>query len=241
MVIGTRDWETVERFLCNVIPDKMAGLRETRKHHVRIVLKSGERWYLNLLVSETAQQSRITSAAAAKLGRGSVHDKRMHLRDVNRMEFSISVDVETMKELLESEDSLRGSPKPHMVLSPGDERRIEGMMLTGWMGQANILKGWASQGKKKGQPTPEAGEKGAGEQATFKHLKVKAEGQDMRISVLFDRNVPNTMIGYGAAAILGLKGGRTRRWVTTKKGNRGMSFAWYDVPLQDKDGRFKPI
>jgi hypothetical protein len=59
VVIGTRDWETVERFLCDVVPDKMAGLRETRKHHVRIVLQSGERWYLNLLVSETARQSRI--------------------------------------------------------------------------------------------------------------------------------------------------------------------------------------
>jgi hypothetical protein len=242
VVIGTRDWETVERFLCDVETDKTAGLRETRKHHVRIVLQGGERWYLNLLVSETARQSRITSAAAAKLGRGSVHDKRMHLRDVNGMEVSISVDVvDTTKELLEGEDSLRGSPKPHMVLSPGDERHIKGMMLTGWMGQADLLKGWASQGKKKGQPAPEAGEKGAGEQATFKHLKVKTEGQAMRISALFDRNVPNTMIGYGAAAILGLKGGRTRRWVATKEGNRGMSFAWYDVPLQDMDARVKLV
>jgi hypothetical protein len=49
------------------------------------VLQSGERWYLNLLVSETARQSRIISTAATKLGRGSVHDKRMHLRDVNGM------------------------------------------------------------------------------------------------------------------------------------------------------------
>jgi hypothetical protein len=125
----------------------------------------------------------------------------MHLRDVNGMEVSISVDVvDTTKELLEGEDSLRSSPKPHMVLSPGDERRIKGMMLTGWMGQADLLKGWASQGKKKGQPAPEAGE-----QATFKHLKVKTEGQATRISALFNRNVPNTMIGYGAAAILSLK------------------------------------
>jgi hypothetical protein len=161
VVIGTRDWETVERFLCNVVPDKMAGLRETHKYHVRIVLQSGERRYLNLLVSETARQSRITSAAAAKLGRGSVHDKRMHLRDVNGMEVSLSVDVvNTTKELLEGEDSLRGSLKPHMVLSPGDERRIKGMMLTGWMGQADLLKGWASQGKKKGQPAP--GSRGEG-------------------------------------------------------------------------------
>jgi hypothetical protein len=55
VVISTRDWETVERFLCNVEPDKITKLRETHKHHVRIDLQSGERWYLNLLVSETAR------------------------------------------------------------------------------------------------------------------------------------------------------------------------------------------
>jgi hypothetical protein len=70
VVIGTRDWESVERFLCNVEPDKITGLRETRQHRVRIVLQSGERWYLNLMVSKTARRSRITSAAAAKLGHG---------------------------------------------------------------------------------------------------------------------------------------------------------------------------
>ena len=164
VVIGTKDWESVERFLRNVEPDKMAELRETHKYHVRIVLQSGERWYLNLLVSETARQSRIISTAGTKLGRGSVHDKRMHLRDVNGMEVSLSVDVvETMKELLEGEDPCRGSPKPHMVLSPGDERRIKGMMLTGWMGQADLLKGWASQGKKKGQPAPQGEDQGSGD------------------------------------------------------------------------------
>ncbi len=153
VMIGTRDWETVERFLFNVELDRNARLRETRKHHVGIVLQNGERWYLNLLVSETARRSRITSAAAAKLGRGSVHDKRMHLRDVNGIEVSITVDVvDTTRELLEGEDSLLGAPKPHMVLTLGDERRIQGKMLTGWMGKADLLKGWASQGKRKGQP-----------------------------------------------------------------------------------------
>ncbi len=38
VVIGTRDWETVERFLCSMVPDKMAGLRETHKYHVRTIL-----------------------------------------------------------------------------------------------------------------------------------------------------------------------------------------------------------
>ena len=78
--------------------------------------------------------------------------------------------------MLEGEDSLLGSPKPHMVLTPGDERHIQGMMLTGWMGKAHLLKGWASQGKRKGQPASEVRGKGAGEQAYFKHLKVRAEG-----------------------------------------------------------------
>jgi hypothetical protein len=129
-----------------------------------------------------------------------VHDKRMHLKDVNGVEVSISVDlVGTMKELLEGEDPCRGSPKPHMVLCPGDERRIKGMMLTGWMGEADLLKGWASQGKKKNPSAPEAGEKKPGEGATFKHLKVKIKGQEMRISALFNRNAPNTLIGYGGS------------------------------------------
>ncbi len=62
-------------------------------------------FYLKLLVSETARQSRIISTAATKLDRENVHDKRMHLRDVNGKEVSIAVDVVgTMKELLENED-----------------------------------------------------------------------------------------------------------------------------------------
>ncbi len=55
VVIGTKDWGSVEGFLRNVQPDKMAEMIETHKYHVRIVLQSGERWYLNLLVSETAR------------------------------------------------------------------------------------------------------------------------------------------------------------------------------------------
>jgi hypothetical protein len=142
VVIGTKDWESVEGFLRNVEPDKMAELRETHKYHIRIVLRSGERWYLNLLVSETARHSRIISTAATKLGRENVHDKRMHLRDVNGKEVSIAVDVVgTMKELLENEDPCRGSPKPHMVLCPEDERRIKEMMLVGWRSEADLFRG----------------------------------------------------------------------------------------------------
>ncbi len=79
--------------------------------------------------------------------------------------------VDTTRELLDGEDSHLGVPKPHMVLTPGNERRIQGMMLTGWMGKADLLKGRASQGKKKGQPA-----QGAGELVYFKHLKVRTEG-----------------------------------------------------------------
>jgi hypothetical protein len=43
--------------------------------------------------------------------------------------------------------------RPHTVLTPEDERRIRGMMLTGWMGKADLLKGWASQGRKENQPS----------------------------------------------------------------------------------------
>ncbi len=111
-----------------------------------------------------------------------------------------------------------------MVLCPGDERRIKGMMLVGWMEEAVLFKGWASQGKKKNQSAPEAGEKRLGEEATFKHLKVKIKGQEMRISALFNRNTPDTLIGYGAAAILGLKGGQARRLVTMEEGSPRMSY-----------------
>jgi hypothetical protein len=45
VVIGTRDWEAVERFLCNTEPNRNAELRETRKQHICIVLRGGERWY----------------------------------------------------------------------------------------------------------------------------------------------------------------------------------------------------
>jgi hypothetical protein len=166
----------------------------------------------------------------------------MHLRDVKGMEVSITVDVvDTTGELLEGEDSLLGSPKPHMVLTPGDERRIQGMMLTGWMGKADLLKGWASQGRRKDRPASEARGRGAGEQTYFKHLKVRTERRTLRISTLFDRNVPDTTVGYEVATILGLKGGQTRRWVTTAEGNQGLSYAWYNVPLQDMGGRAKQV
>ncbi len=53
--------------------------------------------------------------------------------------------------------------------------------------------------------------------------------------------MPDTIVGYGAATILGLKGGRARRWVTTAEGKQGVSYAWYNVPLQDIGGHTKQV
>jgi hypothetical protein len=242
VVIGTKDWESVEGFLRNVEPDKMAELKEKRRYHMRVVLRNEERWYLNVLVSETTRQSRILSTAATMLGRESVHDKRIHFRDMNGTEVSIAVDVvSTMEELLVNENPCHGLPKPHMVLCPEDERCIRKTMLTGWKSEADLSRGWASQGKRKSQPTSGAGEKEPGEKVFLKHLKVNTKPCSMRVSALFNENAPDTLIGYGAATILGLKGGRTRRQVTTEGGSRGRSYAWYDVPLQDEDGRVRQI
>jgi hypothetical protein len=117
-----------------------------------------------------------------------------------------------------------GVLRPHMVLTPGDERRIQGMMLIRWMGKADLLKGWASQGRKKGQPSQEARGREAGEQAYFNHLKVKTGGRVLRITALFDKSVPNTVIGYGEATMLDLKGGRASHRVTTADGKKETSY-----------------
>ncbi len=74
------------------------------------------------------------------------------------------------------------------------------------MSEADLFRGWASQGKKKSQPASGAGEKKPGEKVFLKHLKVNTKPQFMRISALFNENAPDTLIGYRAATILGLKG-----------------------------------
>ncbi len=63
------------------------------------------------------------------------------------------------------------------------------------------------------------------------HLKVKTDVRTVHISALFDRNVPNTTIGYGAATMLGLKGGRASHQVTTADGKKETSNAWSNVLL----------
>ncbi len=130
MVIGTRDWEAMERFLCSMELDRDAELRETRKQHIRIALRGGERWYLNLLVSETVRRSKITSMAAAKLGRGSVHDKHMHLRDMNRKEVSWSTlrrSNSRVRTPSQSAQTAHGADARRRAAHPGnDAHRMDG-------------------------------------------------------------------------------------------------------------------
>ncbi len=75
----------------------------------------------------------------------------------------------------------------------------------------------------------------------FKHLKVRTEERTLRISALFGRGVPDTTVGYGAATILGLKGGRACHRVTTADGKKEMSYAWYSVPLLNVGGHTKQV
>jgi hypothetical protein len=58
---------------------------------------------------------------------------------------------------------------------------------------------------------------------------------------LFDRNVPNTAIEYGAATMLGLKGGRASHRVTTADRKKETSYAWYNVPLLDAGGHTRQV
>ncbi len=225
VMIGTRDRGLLERFLHDrwMDPELEETLRPGAvcRWHIRIVLWEGERWYLNLLVSETSQRSRITSEAAAKLGRESKEDGCMHLKDMNGMDVPISVDmVDTTEELVAGEILPPCKNKPHMLLTMKDALRIWEMMLTGWRGESDLRKGWASQGVKKDQ-VPQGIQGGeAGEQMRVKHLQVRVRDSMARITVLFDKNVPNTVIRYGAAEMLGLKVGR----------------AWYQVPLLNTEG-----
>ncbi len=75
----------------------------------------------------------------------------------------------------------------------------------------------------------------------FKHLTVKTNVRTVRISTLFNRNVPNTTIGYGAATILDLKGGRASHQVTTADGKKEISYPWYNVPLLHVGGHTRQV
>ncbi len=142
MVIGTRDWDTVKRFLRDLETGETVRPGAIRRQHVCIVLQDGERWYLNLLVSETSRRSRITSEAAANLDRGNKLDGCMHLRDVYGRDVPISVDVVNItKELVAGKTLAPGEIRPHMVLTPEYERRIQGMSSPGGRGSPTFSKG----------------------------------------------------------------------------------------------------
>ncbi len=70
---------------------------------------------------------------------------------------------------------------------------------------------------------------------------MKTGGRVSRITALFDKSVPNTVIGYGAATMLDLKGGRASHRVTTADGKKETSYAWYNVPLLDGGGRTRQV
>ncbi len=134
--------------------------------------------------------------------------------------------------MLEAGETLPpGEIRPHMVLTPEDERRIQWMMLTGWKRKSDLLKGWASQGAKKNQIPQEIRSGEAGEQMRVKHLQVKLRDGVTRITILFDKNVLDTVVRCGAAAMLGWKADKAGQWVTTANGKREYSRTWYQVPL----------
>jgi hypothetical protein len=110
------------------------------------------------------------------------------------------------------------------------------MMLTGWKGKYDLLKGWASQGAKKNQTPREIRSGEAGEQMLVKHLQVKLRDGVTRITVLFNKNVPDTVVQCGGAAMLGWKASKAGQWVTTTNGKREYSRTWYQVPLFTMEG-----
>jgi hypothetical protein len=237
VVIGTRDWEAVERFLCNMRPDETARWRETHKQHVRIVLQDGERWYLNLLVSETAQRSRITSMAAAKLGRGSKHDERMHLKDVNGRDVPIMVDVvNTKRELVASwrGQASHGADAGGRAVHPGDD---------------------AHRVDEEGRPSQRMGQPGKEKESTLpRGSRTRSRGADvLQASQSEDRGTHGThnrvvqqehakhSNGYGAAMMLDLKDDGAGQCVTTADGKRKHSNPWYHVPLLGVEGHTKLI
>jgi hypothetical protein len=156
VVIGTRDWSLLEGLLRNRWMDpnleEALRMRSAYRWHIRIVLRDGERLYLNLLVSKTVRRSRIIAWAPARLGRESKEDGCMHLRDTNGTDVPISVDVvDTTAELVTGEVLPLGEGKPDIVLTLEDAQHLQGSMLTGWRKESDLLKGWASQGVKKDQ------------------------------------------------------------------------------------------
>ncbi len=211
------------------------------KWHVRVILQNGERVYLNLLLSETAQRSRITARAAAKLGRENEEDGHMHLKGMDGKEVAIPVNVvDTFSRLASGEVLPAGKAKPDMVLSEEDVLRLKGMMLTGWKTEDDHLKGWASQGVRRERVTPgtrgRVPEKRSVGPACAKYLQMKVGRRITGINVLFNRSVPDTVIRYGAAARAGLRAGRRGQWVTSVEGEREYTKGVHIVPVVDLKG-----
>jgi hypothetical protein len=69
-----------------------------------------------------------------------------------------------------------------------------------------------------------------------KHLQVKLRDGVTPITVLFEKNVPDTVVQCGVAAMLGWKASKAGQWVTTANGKREYSRTWYQVPLFTMEG-----
>ncbi len=70
----------------------------------------------------------------------------------------------------------------------------------------------------------------------IKHLQVKLRDGVTRITVLFDKNVPDTVVRCGTAAMLGWKASKIGQWVTLANGKREYSRTCYQAPLLTTDG-----
>ncbi len=57
-----------------------------------------------------------------------------------------------------------------------------------------------------------------------------------RITILFDENVPNTVIRCGTETMLGWKASKAGQWVTSANGKREYSRTRYQAPLLTVDG-----
>ncbi len=95
--VGMEDWVGLQELLHGIwdIPEEGedTAREPRRKWPIHIVLQDRERMYLNLLQSRSEQRSRITTQAAAKLGRKDAGERCMHLVGVDSREISILVDT----------------------------------------------------------------------------------------------------------------------------------------------------
>jgi hypothetical protein len=120
--------------------------------HIRIVIQSRERMYLNLLQRRSGLQPRITAQVAAKLCRKDTGERHMHLVGVSSKEVSILVHtVRVIDRVVPGGPLLSSKDWPDMILSEEDALRINEILLTWWKTKEDHFKSWASQGLRTGR------------------------------------------------------------------------------------------